>query len=195
MKKILLTAVIVSLLIVPLGNTVLADQEEGAPSPAGVSAVEAVLPAVHGAVLAMLNRDAAAFDPDDGDLAWESLYNMLSLYGQLDSRCDPQSGELILPEETVWDYAAALGIQPDSLPPLPDSLSDRIIYDSSEYCYRLICGDAGLAQLRIDTLRSDGGYLFLDCSLVDYSVLARFQVTFQPRNTMFGFAVSALTEV
>lgn len=192
MKKFLLAAVIVSMLIVPLGNTVLADQEEGAPSPAGSSAVESVLPSVHGAVLAMLNRNAASFDPDDSDLAWESLYNMLSLYGQLDSRCDPRSGELTLPEEAVWDYAAALDLRPDSLPPLPDSLSDRIVYDGSEY--RLTCGDAGLARLQIDSLRSDGGYLFLDCSLVDHSVLARFQVTLQPRNNMFGFAVSALTE-
>ena len=43
MKKFLLSAVIVSLLIVPLGNTVLADQEEGVSSPAGSNAVEAVL--------------------------------------------------------------------------------------------------------------------------------------------------------
>lgn len=194
MKRIILAAVIVSILIIPLGNTAWADQEEGTPSSAGNGTVEAVLPSVHGVVLAMLNHGAASFDLDDGELVWESLYNMLSLYGQLDSRCDPYSGELVLPEETVWDYASALGLRPDGLPPLPDSLSDRIVYDSSEYCYRLICGDAGLTQLQIDSLRADGGYLFLDCSLADHSVLARFQVTLQPRDNMFGFAVSALTE-
>lgn len=203
MKKILLTAVIASLLIVPLGNTALADQEEGNSSPAvqgslpgdgSAGSAESMLPALHGLAMAMLNHGAASFDPAGGELAWEGLYNTLSLYGQLDSRCDLQSGELVLPEETVWDFAAALGIQPDSLPPLPDSLNNRITYDSGSRCYRLTCGDAGLTRLQIDSHRFDGGYLFLDCSLVDDGVLAQFQAVLQPRNNMFGFSVSALTE-
>ena len=84
MKKVLLTAVIASMLIVPLGNTALAGQEEDTSStvqeefipgnaPASAGAAEAMLPAIHGAALAMLNRDAGSFDLDDGELAWEGL--------------------------------------------------------------------------------------------------------------------------
>ena len=129
MKKILLTTLIASMLIVPLGNTALAGHEEDAlpvsaqdfvpgDTPAGNAAPEAMLPAVHGLILAMLNHDADEFDRTDTALAWESLYNMLSLYGELDSRCDESNGELFLLEETVRDYASALGIQLDELGPL-----------------------------------------------------------------------------
>ena len=205
MKKILMTAVIASMLIVPLGNTALAgDGEAAAPIavqdflpgdvPAETAAAESMLPAVHGLALAMLNHDAGSFDFDNGALAWEGLYNMLSLYGQLDSRCDARSGELLLPEETVRDYAAALGLDLDCLPALPEELGDRISYDGG--CYRLVCGDAGLAQFQSGSPRSAGGELILDCFLYDPAedeTLARFQAVLQPRDNMFGFVITALT--
>ena len=152
MKKILLTTLIASMLIVPLGNTALAGHEEDAlpvsaqdfvpgDTPAGNAAPEAMLPAVHGLILAMLNHDADEFDRTDTALAWESLYNMLSLYGELDSRCDESNGELFLLEETVRDYASALGIQLDELGPLPEELWDRINYDNASQGYILVCGE------------------------------------------------------
>ena len=95
MKKILLTALIASVLIVPLGigNTALADHEEAAVpiqvqeylpgrSPAETDAAEAMLPAIHGLVLALLNHDTNTLDLTDGALVWEGLYNMLPSTGR-----------------------------------------------------------------------------------------------------------------
>jgi len=207
MKKILLSVIIASLLIVPLGGTVMADHEEAvAPVqaqtylpgdiPAETDAAEAMLPAVHGVLLALLDRDVDTLDREDGALAWIALYNMLSLYGQLDDRADPDSGEFFLPEEAVRDYAAALEIDVDSLPPLPADLQDRINYDNVSHCYVIIRGEKDEAQLRIDRAEDSADGLILTGSLiydVDGRVLTRFQTTLRPRDTMFGFSVHSLT--
>ncbi|NBI11089.1 hypothetical protein D1641_13875 [Colidextribacter sp. OB.20] len=207
MKKFLLTAVIASMLIVPLGNTALAGHEE-APAPVQVQeflpgdvpaetgAAETMLPAVHGLVLALLNHDARVLDLSDGTLAWEGLYNMLSLYGQLDSRTSSDNGELFLPEETVRDYAAALELDVDSLPPLPAELRDRINYDNVSRCYVLFRGEDDQARLQLDSAVSGQSGLVLTGALiyeVDGQVLTRFQATLQPQDSMFGFSIRALT--
>ena len=207
MKKFLLTAVIASMLIVPLGNTALAGHEE-APAPVQVQeflpgdvpaetgAAETMLPAVHGLVLALLNHDARVLDLSDGTLAWEGLYNMLSLYGQLDSRTSSDNGELFLPEETVRDYAAALELDVDSLPPLPAELRDRINYDNVSRCYVLFRGEDDQARLRLDSAVSGQSGLVLTGALiyeVDGQVLTRFQATLQSQDSMFGFSIRALT--
>ena len=207
MKKILLTALTLSLLVLPLGGTALAGNEE-AINPAGLqdhlpgdvpaetTAVETMEPAIHAAVLAMLNHDVSAFDFSDGELAWETLYNMLSLYGQLDVRSEIQDGMLLLPGETVQDYGSALNLDPDQLVPLPASVQDRINYDNVSRCYLVVCGEDGLAQIQVEEVSAAGTALQLTGSLVyaaDGQVLARFQATIQPQDNMFGFGLSALT--
>lgn len=207
MKKILLTALIASTLLVPLGSPALAGHEEIQPPaqtqdflpgdiPAETGAAEAMLPAIHGVVLALLNHDAAAFDLSDGTLAWEGLYNMLSLYGQMDSRSDSDSGELFLPEELVRDYAAALEADLDALPPLPAELQDRINYDNVSRCYVIFRGEDDQVRLQADSCQPYNGGLVLTgslVSLVDGQSLTRFQATLRPQDNMFGFAVSALS--
>lgn len=207
MKKLLMTAMIVLLLLMPLGNTALAGHEEAAAplpvqdflpgdAPAETDGAEAMLPAVHGLVLAALNHDADRFDPGDGELAWEGLYNMLSLYGQLDSRCESNQDELALPEETVWDYAAALNLTEKDLGPLPAGIRDRMNYDNVSHQYILVCGEAGLAQLQMEELQPTGGGLLLTGALIDAAdgtTETRFQAVLQPRDNLFGFAISSLT--
>ena len=207
MKKILLTALIASMLIVPLGNTALAGHAEDAPpvsaqdfvpgdAPAGNAAPEAMLPAIHGLVLAMLNHDADEFDRTDSALAWESLYNMLSLYGELDSRCDESNGELFLLEETVRDYASALDLQLDELGPLPEELWDRINYDNASQGYVLVCGDTGPVQIQMDSLQNGQDGMTLSGSLIYLAsgeVLASFQAGLKATDSMFGFAIDTLT--
>lgn len=206
MKKVILTALIASMLVVPLGNTALAGHEEPSvpvtvqefvpgDAPAGNAAPEAMLPAIHGLVLAMMNHGADQFDRADSDLVWEGLYNMLSLYGEMDSRCDESNGELSLPEETVRDYAAALDVAFDDLPPLPEQLRDRINYDNVSQNYILVCGETGPVQIQMDSLQSEDGELTLAGSLIylaNGEVLANFRAGLKPTDTMFGFAVSTL---
>ena len=205
LKRLMLTAMITSILLLPIGNTALAGQEEApvqsmeflpGDMPAGMSPAESMAPALHGVILAMMNHDAASFDTGSAELTWECLYNMLSLYGQLDSRCDEKNGELFLPEETVQDYAAALDADLEALGDLPAGLRDRMNYDNVSCCYLLVCGEDDQVQVRTDSLRTEGTALLLSGALVDEvegETLVRFQAVLQPRDNMFGYAVSALS--
>ena len=116
-KKLLAVTLISSMLILPVSSVgPVNPAEASAPGavqdylpgdvPAETDVMESMSPALHALVLAMLNHDVRSFDLSDGELAWEGLYNMLSLYGQMDSRALSEQGELLLPEETVLDYAA-----------------------------------------------------------------------------------------
>lgn len=207
MKKLLTALLVSSLLVLPFANAALASYEEASVSPAAqeflpgdvpaqTDAVESMTPAVHALVLAMLNHDAGRFDLGDSQLVWEGLYNMLSLYGQMDSRSDGQDGELLLPEETVRDYAAALAIDLDKLGEPPAALWDRINYDNVSRSYVVVCGAGDLARIQTDSLGADGGNLTLTGSLVyevDNEVLVSFQATLQPADSMFGYTLTALS--
>lgn len=202
MKKVLTAALIAALLMIPLGNTALAGQESPVQDfsagdiPAELTPADSMAPALHGVLLAMLNHDVRSFTLDDSTLAWESLYNMLSLYGQLDERSETLGDDLLLPRETVQDYAAALDVGLDSLPPLPAGLQDRLTCRSSQGAYRVVCGNDELAQLQVREVRTEDGALHLTGALVyevDGQELARFQAQLQPRDNMFGYAVTALT--
>lgn len=207
MKKVLLTAVIASMLILPLGNVALADHEQASQptdlpvteyvqggAPAQTDTLQSMSPAIHGVVLAMLNHGADTFSPENTDVAWESLYNMLSMYGQLDDRAAQNDGWLTLPAETVQDYTAALGVTPEQLGPLPEALSDRLVYEADNDCYRVACGDEGLIQFQ--PRDSAEGGLSLTGALVDLTDgadLARFQVRLQLQDNLFGCMIADVT--
>ena len=152
-------------------------------------------PALHGLVLALMNQEAGSFTPTDRELVWEGLYNMLSLYGQLDSRSQMEDGLLLFPAETVQDYAAALDLSLEALPPLPQELTDRLTFDRGGNVYQAVCGCDDLSQLQVREVRPVSGGLQLTGALV-YVVedldLVQFQATLQYRDSMFGFAVTGL---
>ena len=205
-KKALATAVVVSLFVLPLSSMAVAGADETSAGqeqsfvpggvPAQSSAADSMTSALHAVVLALISRDAQAFDPSDTALAWESLYNMLSLYGQLDERSYQEQDTLLLPSETVRDYAAALDVNLDALGSAPAALSDRLVYHSGSDSYQIACGSDDLAQLRIQSVSSARGSLLLEGALVylvDGSHLAQFQAVLQPRDNMFGYAIVSLT--
>ena len=183
MKKTVLTLMILSVLIFPVNGTGerSAQGEPYVPGavPAGSGMAESMAPALHA----------------DRELAWESLYNMLSLYGQMDSRTQPEDGMLTLPGETAADYSAALGLSLEELGERPDSLSDRLYVDRETGNCTLACGNDGLAQLQLSEVRADGAGLRVSGALVymvDGSELVRFEAELQPEDTMFGCAVTGL---
>ncbi len=201
LKKILTAALITSVLILPVNSvgsgTSSPEQAHLLGSvPAETGAAESMSPALHALVLAMLNHDAVSFDSENPVLAWEVLYNMLSLYGQLDSRSVTEQGELILPEETVRDYAAALALDPDAMGNPPAAIRDRLNYDNVSRCYVVVCGEDDLAQVRADSLKPAGGGYTLTGSLV-YQVngqtLARFRASLRTSDNMFGYEIAGVS--
>lgn len=207
LKRLLTAALITSMLILPVNSAGPTGQEEASSSaqaqdylpgdvPAQTGAAESMSPVLHAMLLAMLNHDVSNFEFSDGGLAWEGLYNMLSLYGQLDSRCDEKNGELFLPEETVRDYAAALDAGFEALGELPAGLRDRMNYDNVSRCYLIICGADDQVRIQANSLRREGAATVFSGALVDEvegDTLVRFQAVLRPRDNMFGYAVSALS--
>lgn len=209
MKKMFLSCLLAAALLVTLGGAALADHEGAVPAPEAVQdyapgavpaqtgAVQSMSPAVHGVVLAMLHHGADQFRADDAALAWESLYNMLSLYGQMDERSEYRdSDHLLLLSETVRDYAAALDVPFDALGPLPEALYDRIVYDAAADSYQVVCGNDSQAQFQVYAAEQTAGGLVLEGALVslpDQRELTRFEAVLQPRDSMFGYAITGLT--
>lgn len=211
MKKLLLTTMIAALLLVPFHGVALAENQEAALSgastsqeegfipggvPAQTGAVESMPPAIHAVILASLNHELTSFDPADTQLAWEALYNMLSMYGQMDERSDYLHEQLVLPVETVMDFAAALFPDFSALGELPGELSDRIVFDQEIDGYLVTCGNDSLAEIQFSSTRERAdGALELTGSLVylvDDSILAQFQATLLPRDNMFGYTLVSL---
>lgn len=200
MKKLLMTLLLASALILPLGSVALAENAETSQPqgfefvpgtvPAQTSSWESMTPAIHAALLAMLNQDVQSFSPADNALAWESLYNMLSLYGQMDDRAEYRDDLLVLPSETVSDFAAALlGSFPAD--PIPDDLADRLTYDADSDCYLVACGSDALCELKLDADEggtTTGALVYL----VDGTDLVFFHASLVPQDNMFGCSLTAL---
>ena len=139
MKKWMIALMMAALLIVPMGGIAYA-VGEGAPAapaagefipgdvPAQSGTMDAMVAPVNALVMCMVEQGLAYNDQDDVFL-WNSLYYMLSLCGQMDERAELTDDMLILPAETVADYAGALFSNFDGLPALPREMNGRVSYD------------------------------------------------------------------
>lgn len=162
--------------------------------PAETGAVESMTPALHAGLLTLLHLGDDALTSDAG--RWETVYNMLSLYGQLDERADSGDGLLTVPAETVLDFSAALPGGPVDLNTLPEELADRMTYLADQDSFRVVCGDDNLAEIRLDRSSVERDKLVLSGSLVysvDDSVLTGFRAVLRPADNLFGYQIQALT--
>lgn len=206
MKKRMLTLTLVALLTLSLGGAAQAFAPEATEAPSPVTqeipmcipgdmpaltdVQEAMTPALHGMLLSVLSNGQPAFDLHDRVQCWEALYNMLSLYGQMDERAEYVGEELVIPSEVLVDFAAVLTDDVAALVQLPDEVSDRITYDAPQDCYRLVCGNDELAELTItaaDSTTLSGELVYV----VDGTVLAQFTAVLQPADNLFGYAVAS----
>ena len=206
MKKTLISLTLIAVMLCSMGGLAYADNAKDLQARAGLDFVagtvpaestdlERMVPPVNALVLCMLENDLA-YDESSDAFLWNSLYYMISLYGQMDSRAELTDADLILPSETVADYAAALFTNYKGLPELPEELEGRVSYDAQSDCYRLARGDAGLSETRIETVQNlsngeteVGGALV---ALEDDSVLCRFTATLSANSSMFGYSISDL---
>lgn len=205
MKKLLLTTLLAALLILPLGTIALADDETAAVPPQSVEYIpgsvpaqtdlSSMLPAMHAVLLAMDNQGVTSFAADNESLSWEMLYNMLSMYGQMDDRAYYDGEMLVLPSETVMDYSAALFELPPAAETLPAELADRITYDAMLDEYRLYCGSDDLSQVVIDATANSVGSVELSGRLVylaEDETLCSFTASLTVCDNLFGYTLTEL---
>ena len=193
-------------LLLPLGTTALAEDETAAESEAvylyvpgnapAQTDVSSMLPALHGVLLAMDNQGMTSFTAEENILSWEMLYNLLSMYGQMDERASYDGELLILPAEAVMDFSAALFDIPLSPDTLPEDLYDRITYHADCDEYRLYCGSDDLAQVVIDECVETSDCASLSGRLVylaEDETLLSFAADLTVQDNMFGYALTELT--
>lgn len=204
MKKLLLTAMITALMIAPMGPAAIAEYVEAPQSsvepfvpgevPAEISVSDAVSPAMHGMLLAMLNHDVETFDRTDSVLVWEALYNMLSMYGQLDERAEYRVEDLMIPAETLYDFAAVLLPDLSQLGQLPQELQDRMTYDPNTDSYLVVCGSDALVDMQVESTRLPNGQLLLTGAMVyvDDTPLASFEAVLESTDSMFGYRLVSM---
>ena len=206
MKKLLLAALIAAMMVLPLGTAAMADDEPlmdpietiepyiSGEAPAQ-SSVEFMAPAMHAVLLAMENQDLSSFTTEDPAVSWEMLYNLLSMYGQMDDRAYSDGEVLILPAEAVMDFSCALFPAPLSPDSLPAELADRITYISDSDEYQLFCGNDDLAEVVITNIRDldscvavSGKLMFL----AENMELASFSATLAVTDNLFGYTLVGL---
>lgn len=203
MKKILLATMLISLLVVPVRGV--SPQESAllggadfslGDVPAQESVSDVMSPAIHAAILAMVHLEQTEFDAENNLLAWETLYNMLSMYGQLDERAEYQGETLLLPAETVQDYAAAIfPCEQPFAPAVPAQLLDRMRYLPALDSYEIVCGEDDLSEVCVQTQVNECGAVTLTGQLVyavDETTLAEFQVRLCEQESMLGYCIDTL---
>jgi hypothetical protein len=207
MKKRLIVLTLVAALLCSLGGWVYAAGEGdlSAPDqetffvpgdvPAESGSLDGMVPPINALVLCMLEQ-GLTYDEDSDIFFWNSLYYMISLYGELDIRAELTDDTLILPTETVEDYAAALFTNYSGLPALPNELLDRVTFDWQSDSYRLARGDAGLSETRIDGVEQlSNGQVRVTGALValeDESDLCTFSAILTANDSMFGYSISGM---
>ena len=206
MKKLLLTVLIAAMMVLPLGTVAMADDKPLTQSPEAnesytpgeapaQSDVSFMIPALHAVLLAMENQDVSSFTTADTVMSWEMLYNLLSMYGQLDDRSDYDGDMLVLPSETVMDFSSALFSAPLSPDTLPEELTDRITYCADSDSYRLFCGSDDLAEVVITNTRDLGSAMAVSGKLMflaENTELASFSATLAVSDNLFGYTLIAM---
>lgn len=211
MKKLIPLLLAVCLLVTPMTAKVSADDQTqtGSPDPLPQSlAQDMVFPAgsvpadsalldgiqlpIHALVLSMTEHEQC-YDVQSPDFVWTSLYYALSMYGQADDRAELTQDALLLPSESVNDFARALFAQLEALPPIPSLLTGFVSYDATTDTYQLSLGDFAQTQCPLGelTVQADGSFILAGSlnALEDGAPLCFFQVTLLENDTMFGFSI------
>lgn len=211
MKKLIPLLLAVCLLVTPMMGKVSADDHDHAISPelfpqsteqdmifpaGSVPADSALLDGIqlpiHALVLSMLEHEES-YDIQSPSFVWTGLYYALSMYGQADDRAQLTQEALLLPSESVHDFARALFARLESLPAIPAQLTDFVRYEPATDTYQLALGDFAETVLLLgEPIPQEGGSFILDGTLTaleDSSPLCSFRITLLENDTMFGFSI------
>ena len=147
---------------------------------------------VHALTVSMWEHDLT-YDTSSAPFVWNSLYYVLSLYGEMDDRAQLTQDALLLPSEVVNDFARALFSGLEQLPALPPESDGFVRYDAAADTYHLSLGDFALTQMVLNplTAQSDGTFTAEGTllALEDDSPLCSFHITLVENDTRFGFSI------
>ena len=160
--------------------------------PANCALLDGIQLPIHALVLSMAEHEHC-YDIHSPDFVWNALYYALSMYGEADDRAQLTPEALLLPSESVYDFAHALFAHLEALPPIPSLLTEFVSYENTTDTYCLSLGDFAETQPRLGKLTPQmDGFFLLDGTLTaleDDSPLCSFRITLLENDTMFGFSI------
>ena len=190
MKKLMITLLAAVLLITGVAFARPASTQEAEESP-----FASAVPSVDSLVMCMVER-GYSYRPASDDFFWASLYYMLGIYGEEDTRATVTADTVAFPGEVVSDYAASLFTDYQGLSAIPDDLKDHIQYDEKTDTYILGRGNAGLSETVLGEGIPCGGDSYLVTgqlvSLEDGTTICEFEVILTESQQMVPYTVTDL---
>lgn len=119
------------------------------------------------ALLMCMVESNSSYNPTDPEFFWNAIYDFAGLYGSKHSLSKTTDTALVMPRQTVQEFAIALFSDYDDLLELPESCSDRIKYDAETDTYSFGLGDRGASKSEITCFTDNGdGSYSIDVALI-----------------------------
>lgn len=168
MKRILALLLICGLGLAACGESAASDappaQLEETELPETVSAMAAP---IHALAETMLYT-GEDYQPQDSEFFWNSLHFFLETYGNRHGAVGlSEEGTMRVPRKTMQEHAIALFSDYSDLLELPESLSDRIVYDDDWDAYLIYPTDYVPYTLSLSDLAEEDGKYHMEASLSD----------------------------
>lgn len=212
MKKLILSTLVLTALLLPMTSGVMAEEEPSSlippavelfdPGPAeafrpgSVPADSSLTDAIRLPVTALAQtmlETGLSYESANDTFVWNTLYYALSIFGQLDDRAQLTDQALLFPSETAQDYLRALFRDRTLLPPVPVPLQDAVRYDPLTDLYCLSLGDLGLTQLSLSApTPAQDGLVMVEGTLTSPDAdepLCTIRVLLEANDSMFGFSI------
>ena len=104
----------------------------------------------------MLENDVK-YDPSDEMFFWKAVYYFAGMYAPMHGLSEvAEDGSMTLPRQTVQEFATVLFADYDDLLPLPEEMSENVVYSEETDAYTFYVGDRGLSETVITDFADNG---------------------------------------
>lgn len=108
----------------------------------------------------MLENDVK-YDPSDEMFFWKAVYYFAGMYAPMHGLSEvAEDGSMTLPRQTVQEFATVLFADYDDLLPLPEEMSENVVYSEENDAYTFYVGDRGLSETVITDFADNGDGTF-----------------------------------
>lgn len=125
---------------------------------------ENMIPLFDSMIIAVSEYGADHYDPASPDYVWTALYLAIVNYAEENKNGVYYTEDYlhkIVPTSVVLEYAAGMFSGMSTLPAVPDSLSQKVVYLADKDCYQFVSSDRGASYTTVTGIsaESDGTYL------------------------------------
>lgn len=118
-------------------------------------------------LLMCMKENNVNYEPLNPEFFWKALHYTIGNYGYKHPLAQVNEGEIILPKQTVQEFATGLFAQYDDLLGLPEQFTN-VQYDEGLNAYHFMLGDRGLSAFEMtDKIQNEDGSFDIKARLYD----------------------------